>query len=238
MANFVIVHGGFGGGWEWTEVATLLRSHGHAAFTPTLTGMGERSHLGPVGLATHVEDVVSVIQYENLSDVVLCGASYGGMAITGAAERVSGSIQLLIYIDALVPQDGHCGLDLLPKWFTDMVRASKDEGEWVPVPEVILPPAGMIPEEKRRDYIARLGPQPAATFTEPLNLTGEVESLHRAFVRCTGATIDSGSDPIGPMAARAKAEGWHYRELETPHDPHLFDPVGTASVIEELASLR
>ncbi|HVF11830.1 MAG TPA: alpha/beta fold hydrolase, partial [Actinomycetota bacterium] len=84
MAEFVIVHGGFGGGWEWTEVAKDLRSRGHEVYTPTLTGMGERSHLGPrIGLATHVEDVTSVMEYEDLRDVVLCGASYGGMAVTG-----------------------------------------------------------------------------------------------------------------------------------------------------------
>ncbi len=75
MSTFVIVHGGFGGGWEWTPVAQRLRGRGHVVFTPTLTGMGERSHLGPdIGLATHVEDVVALL-FEDLHDVVLSRAS-------------------------------------------------------------------------------------------------------------------------------------------------------------------
>ena len=100
MSIFVIVHGGFGGGWEWTPVAQLLRERGHSVFTPTLTGMGERSHLGPrVGLSTHIEDIVAVLEFEDLHNVVLCGASYGGMPITGAVDRASERIALLVYID-------------------------------------------------------------------------------------------------------------------------------------------
>ena len=86
MATFVIVHGGFGGGWEWTPVARALRVQGRMVFTPTLTGMGDRVHLGPdVGLATHVQDVVATVEFEDLDEVILCGASYGGMPVTGAA---------------------------------------------------------------------------------------------------------------------------------------------------------
>ncbi len=89
MPVFVIVHSGYAGGWECTPVAELLRRRGHVVFTPTLTGMGERSHLGPnVGLGTHIEDVVAVLEFEDLHDVVLCGATYGGMAVTGAANRI------------------------------------------------------------------------------------------------------------------------------------------------------
>src|SRR5215469_8689661 len=86
MATFVIIHGAWGGGWEWSPVARLLRRHGHRAFTPTLTGMGERAHLSPgepVGLGTHIDDIVAVLEVERLRDVVLCGASYGGMSATG-----------------------------------------------------------------------------------------------------------------------------------------------------------
>lgn len=237
MAKFVIVHGGFGGGWEWIEVAKELRTRGHEVFTPTLTGMGERSHLGPrVGLATHVEDVVAVLKYENLWGAVLCGASYGGMAVTGAADRVPDRIKLVLYIDALVPRNGQSGVDLLPSAFGDIVRAKADsQGHgWVPVPDAILPPEDLIPEERRRGYVARLGPQPVATFTEPIRLTGAIDLLPRAFVRCTGATLDVGGDPIAPFAAQAKSEGWLYRELVAPHDPHLFDPAGTAAVLHEL----
>jgi pimeloyl-ACP methyl ester carboxylesterase len=167
MATFVIVHGGFGGGWEWTTVARVLRNQGHEVFTPTLTGIGERAHLGPeVGLATHVQDVVAVIELEDLRDVVLCGASYGGMSVTGAADRIPDRIGLVVYVDALVPRDGQSGLDLLPTAFGDMVRAAADERGrcWVPVPEAVLPPEGLISEEERGRYIARLRPQRVSTL--------------------------------------------------------------------------
>lgn len=239
MATFVIVHGGFGGGWEWTPVARALRQRGQDVFTPTLTGMGERIHLGPrVGLITHVEDIVAVLEFEDLQDVVLCGASYGGMAVTGAADRRADWIALVVYVDALVPRDGQSGLDLLPNAFGDMVRAAADEHGhgWVPIPPAVLPPAGMIPEEERTRYIARLRPQPVVTFTEPIRLTGAIDRLPRAFVDCTRRVLDIGDDPIAPMAARARAEGWPCRELPAPHDPHLFDPAGTAAVLHELAA--
>jgi len=239
VATFVIVHGGFGGGWEWTTVGGHLRASGHDVFTPTLTGMGERSHLGPaVGMATHVQDVVAVLEFEDLHDVVLCGASYGGMPATGAADHCPDRVGLVVYVDALVPGNGQSGLDLLPEVFGDMVRAVVDKNGhgWVPIPPEVLPPKGLIPEPDRVGYIDRLRPQPAASFTEPIRLSGAIERLPRAFVRCTSEVVDFGGDPIAPMAARAQAEGWSYRELAAPHDPHLFDPSGTAEVLQRLAA--
>jgi pimeloyl-ACP methyl ester carboxylesterase len=239
MSTFVLVHGAFGGGWEWTPVARELRRLGHDVFTPTLTGYGERLHLGPrVGLSVNVQDVVSVLEFEDLRNVVLCGASYGGMAVTGAADRASDRIALVVYIDALVPRDGQSGLDLLPAAFGDLVRAAADasgDGR-VPVPSTILPPESGIDPEVHARYIARLRPQPAATFTEPLSISGAVDGLARAFIRCTGASVDVGGDPIAPLATHARAAGWAYREIAAPHDPQLFDPRATALVLHELAA--
>jgi pimeloyl-ACP methyl ester carboxylesterase len=240
MSVFVIVHGGFGGGWEWTPVAQLLRGRGHVVFTPTLTGMGERSHLGPrVGLGTHIDDVVAVLEFEELHNVVLCGASYGGMVVTGAADRVPERIALLVYIDALVPVNGQSCLDLLPEGFGAVVRAAADEHGhgWVAIPDAVLPPEGLIEDDIRARYVARLRDQPVATFTEPFHLTNTAAHVRRAFIRCTGHELDvGGDDPIEPMAARARAEGWPYLELSAPHDPHLFDPTSTAAVLNELAA--
>jgi pimeloyl-ACP methyl ester carboxylesterase len=144
IASLVIVHGGWGGGWEWTEVARSLRERGHDVFTPTLTGMGERAHLGhpQVGLSTHVEDVVAVLELEDLHKVVLCGHSYGGMPVTGAADRVIDRIGLVIYIDALVPRHGQSAFDLLPGLFRQLAQASADaqgDGWRVPIPASLLP---------------------------------------------------------------------------------------------------
>ena len=175
MATFVIVHGGFGGGWEWTPVALALRVQGHVVFTPTLTGMGEHVHLGPdVGLATHVDDVVAMLEFEDLDEVILCGASYGGMPVTGATDRVADRVRLIVYVDALVPADGQSAVDLLPEGFGDMVRATTDDlgHGWVSIPPALLPPQGLIPDKDRERYVARLRDQPVATFTDPIQLTG------------------------------------------------------------------
>jgi pimeloyl-ACP methyl ester carboxylesterase len=243
IASLVIVHGGWGGGWEWTEVARSLRERGHDVFTPTLTGMGERAHLGhpQVGLSTHVEDVVAVLELEDLHEVVLCGHSYGGMPVTGAADRVIERIGLVIYIDALVPRHGQSAFDLLPGLFRQVAQASADakgDGWRVPIPASLLPPAGWITDEERARYVARLCDQPLATFAEPLHITGAIDSVGRAFVRCTGDELghDLGGDPIVPAAARARREGWLYRELVAPHDPQLTDPVGTATALHELTA--
>src|SRR5688572_12471656 len=108
MATFVLVHGGWDGGWAWRSVAKDLQAAGHEVFTPTLTGSGERVHLASpeIGLDTHIQDIVNVLRFENLSDVLLVGHSYGGMVITGVAEQMPERIDQLIYLDAFAPRDG------------------------------------------------------------------------------------------------------------------------------------
>lgn len=246
MSTFVIVHGGWGGGWEWSPVARLLRKRGHDVFTPTLTGMGDRAHFGAdeyVGLGTHVADVVAVLEFENLRDVVLCGASYGGMPVTGAADQATQRIALLVYVDALVPSTCQSALDLLPDAFGNMVRGGVDEHgpNWrVPMPADLLAallPAGSLPDDARANYLARVRDQPAATFTEAIQLTGAGEHVPRAFVRCTAGDFEEiGGDPIEACAGRARAAGWAYRELQVRHDPQVFNPAGVATVLDELTS--
>ena len=114
----------------------------------------------------------------------------------------------------LVPSDGQSAFDLLPDEFVDLARAAADEhgdGWRVSIPAGLLPPEGLIAEDERARYVNRLGDQPLASFSEPINLSGAVDRLPRAFVRCTGGNL--GHDPIAPMAARAQREGWLYREL-------------------------
>ena len=224
-------------------MARVLREQGHDVLTPTLTGMGEREHLSrpEVGLATHVEDVVAVLELEDLHEVALCAHSYGGMPVSGAADLAAERIALVIYIDALVPCDGQSALDLLPDEFAEIARASAVErgGGWrVPIPAALLPPPGWTAEDDRASYVARLRTQPLASFAEAVRITGALELLPRAFIRCTGGDLgrDLGGDPIEPLAARARRDGWSYRELLAPHDPQLTDPAGTAAVLDELAA--
>src|SRR6266511_4363097 len=113
MAVFVLVHGGFHGGWCWRRVAALLRAAGHEVYTPTLTGLGERAHLATpdIGLDTHIRDVLGVLAFEDLRDVVLVGHSMAGMVVTGVAERAPDRLAHLVYLDASVPRDGECDLE-------------------------------------------------------------------------------------------------------------------------------
>lgn len=134
MATFVIVHGAWSGGHAWRKVRPLLRAAGHEVFTPALTGLGERAHLAnpDVDLDTHLGDVVGVLEYEDLHQVVLVGHSYGGVVITGVADRLASRLAELVYLDAEVPEDGQSEYDLLPPderaTYEEMARAS--EGGW------------------------------------------------------------------------------------------------------------
>jgi pimeloyl-ACP methyl ester carboxylesterase len=117
MATFVLVHGGWQGGWSWRRVVPHLRASGHEVYTPTLTGLGERAHLlGCVdGLDTHVKDVLGLIEYEDLEEVMLVGHSYGGVVITAVAEVVAEKLSHLVYLDAWIPKDGQGMFDLMPQ---------------------------------------------------------------------------------------------------------------------------
>jgi pimeloyl-ACP methyl ester carboxylesterase len=248
MSTFVIVHGAWGGGWEWSPVADILRAGGHRVFTPTLSGMGERAHLAarePVGLSTHIADIVTVLQFEQLADVVLCGASYGGMPVTGAADQAPDRVRLLVYVDALVPLDGRCALDLLPQEFAATVRTglAAHGVMWnVPMPPALLDaliPNGSVPEAVRQAYRERVRNHPAAAFAEPIRLSGAVDGIPKAFVHCTvkDDLQDVGGDPIAAGAARARREGWIYRSLPVPHDPQVFDPAGIARALTQLTEV-
>lgn len=238
MATFVISHGAWGGGWEWTPVANELRERGHRVFTPTLTGLGERAHRGDsrTALSDHMEDLLAVFRYEELDDVILCGHSYSGMVVTGVADRIPERIRLLVYLDGFVPENGQALEALLPQAFIDaLLHTARERGDnRALIPPELLPPEGVIPEKTRQRYIGRLCPHPLASFTEPVKLSGAIADLPRAYVHCTGE-VDPEADILGPFAARARADGWPYRELETAHDLQLTDPDGTIAVLDDLA---
>src|SRR5690349_514543 len=115
--TFLLCHGAWGGGWSWKKMHPLMQTAGHRLLTPTYTGLGDRVHLAnpDIDLDTHIEDIVNVIKYEDLHDIVLLGHSYGGMVATGVADRARDLIDQMIYLDAFVPGEGQCLLDLLPE---------------------------------------------------------------------------------------------------------------------------
>jgi pimeloyl-ACP methyl ester carboxylesterase len=133
MATFVLVHGSWAGGVVWREVARRLRKAGHDVYAPTLTGIGERKHLlnREINLDTHIQDVIGVIDDEDLADIVLVGHSYGGMVISGVADRVPEKVASLVYLDAFVPEDGQSNFSILP---SDRRPATVPGNDWLVSP--------------------------------------------------------------------------------------------------------
>jgi pimeloyl-ACP methyl ester carboxylesterase len=224
MATLVIVHGGWGGGWEWRDVERLLRADGHEVSRVTLTGLGERAHLlsTSVNLDTHVEDVVRHIQAEDLHGVILVGHSYGGMVVTGVADRVPERIAGLVYVDAFVPRDGESLLDLLPDDFAGHVRASAVDGR--------VPPPGEDPRYPRW-YLDRVGDHPLAAFEQPLRRDRHDNGVAATYIKCTESDV-----PLDSSVDRAKTAGWTMRELATGHDAQVFDPDGLAELLRAAAA--
>jgi pimeloyl-ACP methyl ester carboxylesterase len=235
MATFVLVHGGWGGGWEWTPIANALRKRGHEAFTPTLTGLGEREHIraSEVTLSDHVADVEAVLDFEGLDDVLLCGHSYSGMVVSGVADRMAERVGCLVHLDSFAPRDGESLQDLAPPGFVEsLVEVGRERGDdRAPIPTELLPSADDGDDAVRR-YVQRLRPQSTKTMTERLRLTGAIDGLPRAYVRCTGYE----GSIMDAFAERAQREGWWYREIDTQHDLHVHAPADTVDVLVELAS--
>jgi len=223
MATFVLIHGGWGGGWEWGEVDRLLRKQGHEVTRPTLTGLGERKHLSSptVTLSTHIEDVVRHFEFEGLVDAVLCGHSYGGMVVTGVAERVPDRLKSVVYIDAFVPHDGESLFDLLPPDWTSMLRTSAMDGI-VPVPFSFDETAGRYGAW----YAERTVGQPLGTFEQAVQVSGRSQKVPRWYIRCLKSDA-----PVEASADRARTAGWAYRELVAGHDAQVEDPVGLTDLL-------
>jgi pimeloyl-ACP methyl ester carboxylesterase len=228
MATFVLVHGSSGGGWVWRDTVARLRDAGHAAWAPTLTGMGERVHLaGPeTGLDTHVLDVVNVLVYEDLREVVLVGHSYGGMVVTGVAERAPERLAHLVYLDALVPADGQAARDFYPA----AVLAGLDATARTSGDGWRLPPAA--------DAGPRITPHLMRPLAQPVAVSvPAAAALPRSYIACTAHRPDPLLLPIAATAARVRrAPGWGYRELPTGHMPMQSAPQELADLLLELAA--
>jgi pimeloyl-ACP methyl ester carboxylesterase len=231
--TFVLVHGAWHGGWCWRRVADLLEAKGHKVFTPTLTGLGERSHLLRVGIdvSTHITDVVNVLKWEQLTDVVLCGHSYGGMVISGVAEQIGGKIASIVFLDAFVPQDGDATVAMTGQAVRDAVKAASDRGDFCVPPR---PAAAFLVNEKDQAWIdAMCVPQPIGCFTEAIKLTGAPERIDKkAYIRAA-AYANPGFDKA---LARAKADrSWRTYEVPCGHDVMVDMPERLSEILVEVA---
>jgi pimeloyl-ACP methyl ester carboxylesterase len=230
MTTFVLVHGAWMGGWCYKRVARLLRQAGHEVYTPTLTGLGERAHLinRAIDLSTHVQDILGVIRCEELSDVVLCGHSYGGMVITGVAEQIAAKIRALVYLDAFVPENGKCLFDYSPAEHSRRMRddaAQNGEGYKItPVSAV----AFAVNAEDAAWVDAMCVKQPLATFEQKLKVT-DPQVAKRVYMLATGWTRPS---PFQQFGERFKDDrGWQLVRFACGHDVMVDLPKELAAAL-------
>jgi pimeloyl-ACP methyl ester carboxylesterase len=220
--TFLVCHGAWGGGWSWKKMHPLMQALGHRLVTPTYTGLGERAHLAnpAIDLDTHIQDVLNVIRYEDLRDIVLLGHSYGGMVATGTADRARDRITQLIYLDAFVPADGQCLQDFLPEQERQRMQEAAKSGDGWRVPPNPTPPD--TPPEDIAWLNERRVHMPIKCFETPLKLHGGALTLPRSYIYATRITP---ADVFGQFAAHAKSgPTWRYFEIDASHSPGVTAP--------------
>jgi pimeloyl-ACP methyl ester carboxylesterase len=224
--TFVLVHGAWHGGWCWSRVADRLRAQGHRVYTPTQTGVGERSHLlnATISLQTFVDDIANLIRWEDLDNVTLVGHSFGGLSITGVADVMPERLRNLVYLDAFILGHGVSTFDTLPAAVIDKMRAVAHSTP-TPAPAVPAPKPTSLGLEQADDiaFVAgRLTPQPLSTYETALTLSNPVgNNLPCTYVHCTQpsfAAVESSREWVKTNT------NWAWAELGTGHDAMVSDP--------------
>jgi pimeloyl-ACP methyl ester carboxylesterase len=235
--HFVLLHGAFHGGWCWAGVADILRAAGHGVSTPTQTGLGERKHLMSPAITpdTFTDDLVNHIEAEELTDVILVGHSFGGFAITGAADRIPGRIRHLVYLDSRIPENGKTAFDVQPPAVTaERHRQARDFSGGLCVPPPAPTAFGVPASHPLHDWVLRrLTPHPMSAFTSPFSIANPVgNGVLATYIACTDpfyASLESSR-----RIARARSD-WGWREIATGHDAMVTAPRETAELLIEIA---
>jgi len=237
MATYVLVHGGHHGGWCYRRVARLLRSAGHEVHSPTLTGLGERRHLlGPkVDLEMHIADVVGVLEFEDLRDVILVGHSYGGMVITGVADRAAERIKELVYLDAAHPRNGESLADVAVEIMAVCKESVRliDGVELVTWPETRMPEFFGVTDPAEIAWMrARLQEHPWSCYAQKLHLKNEpaVRRLPRTDINCSARVREY--DERRKAELREADRAW---EIDTGHDVMVTEPEKLTQMLLRLA---
>jgi pimeloyl-ACP methyl ester carboxylesterase len=236
LASCVLVHGAWHGGWHWDDVARRLHAAGAPVYAPTLCGLAERSAEASehTTLATHVSDVVRVLDEHDLRGVVLAGHSYGGAVITGAAQLRPDRIAKLVYLDAFVPAHGESLADI---YGPEAAAAARELARSVGTPFLVPPMFSMedvlgVSPERAAAHAARLSPHPLGTMLEPLDAPRPI-ALDRTYIYCSQRSL--GMFERYAEHARASSD-WRYFELPSPHDAVYAMPAVVAGILEQLAS--
>lgn len=232
--TFVMVHGALLGGWCWQRVSDRLRSQGHRVHTPTLTGLGERRHLltREVTLATHIDDVLNLIDSEGLTSMTLVGHSFAGIITTAVADRLGRpAIRNLVYVDALVPEDGMAWRDFHAQANRDgfMKNVNERGGGWKFMPAPGVTHLGVTDAADAKWLIDKQTAHPASTYTAPVALpNGGYMPFPRTYIECTEpelVTINSTKERL------RKEQGWTIVALKTGHLPMVTQPEALTEIL-------
>ncbi len=232
--TFVLVHGAWHGGWCWRRVSDLLTARGHEVFAPTLTGVGERAHLlsSAIGLDTHVADIVNVFEFEDIRDAVLVGHSYGGMVVTGVAERLPGRIKSIVYLDAFVPADNQSMLDIVSEERRKQIGEAAAKSGGLSVPPI--PAAVFKVNQADQAWVdSKCTIHPFKTMTDKVRTTGARERIaKKGYVRAA----DYPSPYFSMIYDKLKADpAWRSYALPCGHDVMVDMPERLTEILEEVA---
>jgi pimeloyl-ACP methyl ester carboxylesterase len=233
---YVLVHGAWHGGWCWGKVAERLRAAGHRVFTPTLTGLGDRAHLiAPnVGLSTHVEDVISIIEMEDLSDVVLVGHSFGSAVIGGVADARAERIRRLVFLDSFLVRSGQSPFSQLPPEMVEARKAAAIKTPSVFGETLAMPPPAPsvfgINDAKDAAWVAaRLKPHPIKSYEDRLELKRPLGAGRPStYIACTNPDYRA---VMGTRQWVQSQPDWTYLELATGHDAMILAPDALAEML-------
>jgi pimeloyl-ACP methyl ester carboxylesterase len=233
MATFVLLHGMWHGGWCWQKITPLLRAAGHSVFTPTFTGLGERAHLHlpDIDLPLHVQDVVGVLEYESLEDVILVGHSYGGTLLLSIADRVAERLAHLVNLDGPIPRHGQTFQDILPDLWEAFRQAAIANGDewWAP------PPTDWTFGITGADWEwtqSKLTAHPLKTWQTPMTVTNSgAYGIPRTYIDCI-----EGLTPEERVLREQECQqlGWRHRTLVTGHDAMITAPRALAELLLEV----
>jgi pimeloyl-ACP methyl ester carboxylesterase len=228
--TFVLVHGAWHGGWVWRDVLSGLRALGYRATAPTLTGLGERRHLGndAVDLETHIKDVVSHIEMEDLRNVTLVGWSYGGMVVTGVLARIPARITSLVYLDAFVPGNGRALVDYIQPETKAGIDIARDKGE--PLPPLPMAYFGVTDPAVLSFVEPRLNPHPWRSFYQPVRALKVRPDIPITYVVCTGFARSPFTARLEEMKADPKVRT---AVIPSSHLCMLTAPEDTIAVLTE-----
>lgn len=235
MATYVLIHGGWHGGWCWKKVVQILRGAGHEVYAPTLTGTGDRFHLGSknVNMSTHIQDIIATIEYEDLDNVILVGHSYGGLPVVGASEKIPNRLSHIVLLDAAVPQHGKAYKDISPDFYQYLKAITDAQGDgWlIPIPEGA--DFGIADPKDSAWAMSKLTAGGCmAALEEPISISDPAAlALPRTYLICTKNGVQSDSIRFVEMPLRPN---WKVRNIESGHDAMVDVPNQLAEMLMSL----